>query len=208
MGLPALRPGQPGAVDQCSAPAPALHSLQKGKTGSQLLVTTVHAALQRVLTPFRIRESVRELKPGIEIDLESLSDLLRRQGYTRSDTVIDHGEYAMRGSIVDIFPSGIDQGLRLDFFGDELDSLRRLFDPSTQRTTGTLDRFLLLPASEALLDEDSIKRFRGRYREKFGAAATQDPLYEAVSEGRRQAGMEHWLPLFEEKLVTSSTICR
>ena len=179
----------------------ALHSLQKGKTGSQLLVTTVNAALQRVLTPFRIRESVRELKPGIEIGHESLSDLLRRQGYTRSDTVIDHGEYAMRGSIVDIFPSGIDQGLRLDFFGDELESLR-LFDPSTQRTTGTLDRFLLLPASEALLDEDSIKRFRGRYREKFGAAATQDPLYEAVSEGRRQAGMEHWLPLFEEKLAT------
>ena len=78
----------------------------------------------------------------------------------------------------------------------------RTFDPGTQRTTGQLDRFTLLPASEALLDEDSIKRFRSRYRERFGAAATQDPLYEAVSEGRRHAGMEHWLPLFEERMAT------
>jgi len=107
----------------------------------------------------------------------------------------------MRGSVVDIFPSSLEQGLRLDFFGDELESLR-LFDTSTQRSTGVLKSHLLLPASEALIDEDSIKRFRSRYREMFGAAATQDPLYEAVSNGRRLAGMEHWLPLFEEKLAT------
>ncbi|MHA6333743.1 transcription-repair coupling factor [Qipengyuania sp. CAU 1752] len=179
----------------------ALHRLQIGKAGSQLLVTTVNAAMQRVLTPFRIRESVREFAPGSEIGMESLSALLRRQGYTRTDTVVDSGEYAIRGSIVDIFPSGLEQGLRLDFFGDELESLR-LFDPSTQMSTQVIKSHLLLPASEALLDEDSIKRFRGRYREQFGAAATQDPLYEAVSEGRRLAGMEHWLPLFEDRLVT------
>lgn len=179
----------------------ALYRLQTGKPGSQLLVTTVNAVLQRVLTPFRVRESVRELKPGMTIGHDSLTALLRRQGYGRTDTVIDHGEFAVRGSIFDIFPSGLDQGLRLDFFGDELESLR-LFDPNTQRTVGTLDSHLLLPASEALIDDDSITRFRGRYREAFAAAATQDPLYEAVSEGRRLAGMEHWLPLFEEKLAT------
>ncbi|ABC63115.1 transcription-repair coupling factor [Erythrobacter litoralis] len=179
----------------------ALHRLQTGNPGAQLLVTTVNAALQRVLTPFRIRESVREFAVGTEIGMESLSALLRRQGYTRTDTVVDSGEYAIRGSIVDIFPSGLDQGLRLDFFGDELESLR-LFDPSTQMSTEVIKSHLLLPASEALLDEDSIKRFRSRYREMFGAAATQDPLYEAVSEGRRLAGMEHWLPLFEDRLVT------
>ncbi|QWC57940.1 transcription-repair coupling factor [Erythrobacter sp. 3-20A1M] len=179
----------------------ALHRLQAGKSGSQLLVTTANAVLQRVLTPFRIREAVRELKPGVEIGHDSLTALLTRQGYTRSDTVIDAGEFAVRGSIFDIYPSGLESGLRLDFFGDELESLR-LFDPSTQRTTGTLDSFLLLPASEALLDDTTIKRFRTRYRERFGANATQDPLYEAVSEGRRMAGMEHWLPLFEEKLAT------
>src|SRR5205085_8986470 len=100
-----------------------------------------------------------------------------------------------------IFPSGLEQSLRLDIFGDELESLR-LFDPSTQRTTEAIDGHLLLPASEALLDEDAVKRFRSRYREQFGAHATQDPLYQAVSDGRRLAGMEHWLPLFEERLAT------
>ncbi|MXP13914.1 transcription-repair coupling factor [Altererythrobacter confluentis] len=179
----------------------ALHSLQSGKASSQLLVTTVNAVLQRVLTPFRIRESVRLFKPGIEIGHASLSALLQRQGYSRTDTVIDAGEYAVRGSIFDIFPSGLESGLRLDFFGDELESLR-LFDPATQMSTGIAPSHLLLPASEALLDDDTIKRFRGRYREMFGAAATGDPLYQAVSEGRRQAGMEHWLPLFEDKLAT------
>ena len=179
----------------------ALFRLQAGKAKAQLVVTTANAVLQRVLSPFRIRESVREFKPGMEIGRKSLGLLLQKQGYGRTDTVIDKGEYAVRGSIVDIFPSGMDEALRLDFFCDELESLRT-FDPNTQMSTGRLDSHLLLPASEALLDEDSIKRFRSRYREMFGANATQDPLYEAVSDGRRLAGMEHWLPLFEEKLAT------
>ncbi len=183
----------------------ALYQMQASKaaskSASQLIVTTANAVLQRVLTPFRIRESVRELKAGVEIGHESLSSLLQRQGYSRTDTVVDTGEFAVRGSIFDIYPSGLEAGLRLDFFGDELESLR-LFDPSTQRTTEVIEQHLLLPASEALLDPDTIKRFRSRYRSQFGADATQDPLYEAVSEGRRLAGMEHWLPLFEEKLAT------
>ena len=179
----------------------ALHRLQSKRNGPQLVVTTINALLQRVVSPFRVRESVRELKPGMEIGRESLIALLQRQGYSRTDTVVDAGEYAVRGSIFDIFPSGLEQGLRLDFFGDELETLR-LFDPNTQRSTGTADGHLLLPASEALLDEDSVKRFRTRYREQFGAHATSDPLYQAVSDGRRLAGMEHWLPLFEDRLVT------
>lgn len=189
------------ALSVSAARLSTLFRLQHPSSGSQLLVTTVNAALQRVLTPFRIRESVRGFKPGTTIGHESLAALLTRQGYTRTDTVVDHGEFAVRGSIVDIFPSSLDEGLRLDFFGEELESLR-LFDPSTQRSTGRLQDHLLLPASEALIDDDSIKRFRSRYRELFGASATQDPLYEAVSDGRRLAGMEHWLPLFEERLAT------
>ena len=179
----------------------ALYRLQAARKGPQLLVTTINAALQRVQTPFRIRESVRELKPGMEIGRESLIGLLQRQGYSRTDTVADAGEYAVRGSIFDIFPSGLEAGLRLDFFGDELETLR-LFDPNTQRSTGVLESHLLLPASEALLDEDTVKRFRTRYREQFGATATGDPLYQAVTDGRRLAGMEHWLPLLEERLET------
>ncbi|MDT0508029.1 transcription-repair coupling factor [Novosphingobium sp. MMS21-SN21R] len=179
----------------------ALQKLQHKQTGPQLLVTTINAVLQRVLTPFRIRESTRLLSPGAEIGRESLIALLQRQGYSRTDTVVDAGEYAVRGSVFDIFPSGLDHGLRLDFFGDELETLR-LFDPNTQRSVQPVETHLLLPASEALLDEDSIKRFRSRYREQFGANATGDPLYQAISDGRRLAGMEHWLPLFEDRLVT------
>ncbi|WP_298333314.1 transcription-repair coupling factor [uncultured Erythrobacter sp.] len=189
------------ALSVSAARLSALFRMQRPSSSSQLVVTTANAVLQRVLTPFRVRESVREFKVGTTIGHDSLAALLTRQGYSRTDTVIDHGEFAVRGSIVDIFPSSLDEGLRLDFFGDELESLR-LFDPSTQRSTGRLQDHLLLPASEALIDDDSIKRFRSRYRELFGANATQDPLYEAVSDGRRLAGMEHWLPLFEDKLTT------
>ena len=178
------------------------HRLAAANGGApQLLVTTINAVLQRVLTPFRIRESVRLLKPGVEIGHASLTGLLQRQGYVRTDTVADAGDFAVRGAIFDIFPSGLGQGLRLDFFGDEIETLR-LFDPMTQRTTGALDQHLLLPASEALLDEASVKRFRGHYRATFGANATSDALYQAVSEGRRLAGLEHWLPLFEDRMVT------
>jgi len=178
-----------------------LHRLQAKTKSPQLLLTTANAATQRTLTPFRIRQLVAPLKPGERIGRDRLAALLQANGYVRTDTVHDAGEYAVRGGIVDLFPSGLEQALRLDFFGDEIESVRT-FDPADQRTTGRIDGFTLLPASEALLDEDSVKRFRGAYREKFGATATGDPLYQAVSEGRRLAGMEHWLPLFEEKLAT------
>ncbi|MBS0284934.1 MAG: DEAD/DEAH box helicase, partial [Proteobacteria bacterium] len=179
----------------------ALHRLQQKPRAPQLVLTTANAATQRTLTPFRIRQLVANLKPGERISLDRLAALLQANGYVRTDTVHDAGEYAIRGGIVDLFPSGEEQALRLDFFGDEIESVRT-FDPDDQRTTGRIDGFTLLPASEALLDEDSVKRFRSRYRETFGATATGDPLYQAVSDGRRLAGMEHWLPLFEEKLAT------
>jgi transcription-repair coupling factor (superfamily II helicase) len=178
-----------------------LHALQRKAEKPQLLLTTINAALQRTLTPFRIRQLVARLAPGERIDLNRLTALLHANGYSRSDTVADAGEYAVRGGLVDLFPSGEEDALRLDFFGDEIENVRR-FDPGTQRTTGRAESFTLLPASETLLDEDSIKRFRSRYRELFGAASTGDPLYQAVSDGRRIAGLDHWLPLFEEKLAT------
>ena len=178
-----------------------LHALQRKPTGPQLLVTTVNAALQRTLTPFRVRQLVARLAPGERIDRDRLAGLLQANGYGRTETVRDPGEFAVRGGLVDLFPSGEEQALRLDFFGDEIESVRR-FDPASQRSVDRIDGFTLLPASETLLDPDSIKRFRAFYRELFGAAATGDPLYQAVSEGRRIAGIDHWLPLFEERLVT------
>jgi transcription-repair coupling factor (superfamily II helicase) len=178
-----------------------LSTLQAKQTKPQLLVATASAASQRLLTPFRIRQLTRRIAEGERIERETLVDQLNALGYQRADTVAEHGEYAVRGSLIDVFPAGEELALRLDFFGDEIDSIRR-FDPADQRSTDKADAFTLMPASEALLDADSIKRFRSRYREQFGATATQDPLYKALSEGRRMAGMEHWLPLLEERLET------
>jgi transcription-repair coupling factor (superfamily II helicase) len=183
-----------------SARLAGLHALQAKPKKPQLVLTTIAALTQRTLTPFRVRQLVAKLAPGEHIAIQRLADMLQANGYVRTDTVHDRGEFAIRGGIVDLFPGGEEQPLRLDFFGDEIETVRR-FDPADQRTSGTVEGFVLLPASEALLDEDTIKRFRGRYRETFGATATGDPLYQAVSDGRRLAGMEHWLPLFEEKLV-------
>jgi len=178
-----------------------LNALQTKSDRSQLLITTAAAASQRVLTAFRIRQLTRRISEGERIDRETLVGQLNSLGYQRTDTVAEHGEYAVRGSLIDVFPAGEETALRLDFFGDEIDSLRQ-FDPADQRSTDKAKGFTLMPASEALIDEDSIKRFRSRYRERFGATSTQDPLYQAISDGRRLSGMEHWLPFLEERLDT------
>jgi transcription-repair coupling factor (superfamily II helicase) len=115
--------------------------------------------------------------------------------------VREAGEFAVRGGIVDLFASGAPAPVRLDFFGDTLEKLRS-FDALTQRSTGTLDRIVLKPVNEVLLDDAVIHRFRSRYREQFGTVADDDPLYDAVSAGRRYIGMEHWLPLYYESLET------
>jgi transcription-repair coupling factor (superfamily II helicase) len=178
-----------------------LSALQAKADRPQLLIPTASAASQRLLTPFRIRQLTRRIAEGERIEREALVSQLNALGYQRADTVAEHGEYAVRGSLIDVFPAGEELALRLDFFGDEIDSIRR-FDPADQRSTDKAGAFVLMPASEALLDADTIKRFRSRYRETFGATATQDPLYQALSEGRRMAGMEHWLPLLEDRLET------
>ena len=178
-----------------------LAALQRPTGSPQLVITTINAATQRALTPFRIRQLTATLSPGYRIDRDQLAQMLQANGYVRTDTVADAGEFAVRGGLVDLYPSGLPHALRLDFFGDEIETVRS-FDPADQRTIGTVKGFTLLPASEALLDGDGIKRFRTRYRDLFGATATTDPLYQAVSDGRRLSGMDHWLPLIEEKLTT------
>ncbi len=178
-----------------------LAALQVKSTRPQLLITTVNAVTQRVLTPFRLRALTARLAPGERYDRDALAALLSANGYVRSETVADAGDFAVRGSLVDLYPAGLPHALRLDFFGDEIESVRA-FDPADQRTIARVETFTLIPASESLLDDETIKRFRTRYREVFGATATGDPLYQAISEGRRLSGMDHWLPLLEERLVT------
>jgi transcription-repair coupling factor (superfamily II helicase) len=179
----------------------ALAALTQAPAGAQLVVTTVNAITQRVLPPARIASLTARLKPGSAIDRDALALKLAANGYVRVDTVVEPGEYALRGGLVDVMPSGEAFALRLDFFGDEIETIRT-FDPATQRSLGPAEGFDLLPVSEVLLDEERIRAFRSGWLARFGATATDDPLYEAVSNGRRLAGMEHWLPLFEPELVT------
>jgi transcription-repair coupling factor (superfamily II helicase) len=167
----------------------------------RIVLTTVNAVLQRVPPRALFRDRVLKLGRGGRIALDRLTGFLGRNGYSRTDTVREAGEYAVRGGILDLFPSGAAAPLRLDFFGDTLEGLRR-FDPLTQRSTGTVDGIVLKPVSEILLDDAAIQRFRTRYREQFGTVADDDPLYEAISAGRRYIGMEHWLPLYYETLET------
>ena len=169
--------------------------------GGLVVLTTVNALLQKVPPRAVLTGRSLSLQPGETIPAERLTGFLGHNGYLRVETVGEPGEYALRGGIVDVFPAGAEQPLRLDFFGDELESLRT-FDPLTQISTGTAGRLMLRPVGEVLLEEDAIERFRGGYRAAFGAVTGEDPLYEAVSEGRPHPGMEHWLPLFYERLET------
>jgi len=179
----------------------ALAALARGGNGPRLLLTTVNAAIQRVPPRRLFAERTLALARGVELPLDRLTSFLERNGYNRAETVREAGEYAVRGGLVDLYPSGAPAPLRLDFFGDRLEAIRS-FDPLSQRSAGTLERAELKPMSEVLLDRPVIERFRSRYRQEFGAGVQDDPLYESVSAGRRHAGMEHFLPLFYESLDT------
>ena len=168
---------------------------------SRVVITTVNALLQKVPPAATFRDAVFEVAVGGRLAREDFGRFVALNGYRRAETVREAGEYALRGGIVDIFPPGTPEPVRLDLFGDEVERMRG-FDPLTQRTTGRLDRLELKAMSEVLLDEAAVQRFRMGYRELFGAVKEDDPLYEAVSAGRAHVGMEHWLPLFYERLDT------
>ncbi|MEW2916415.1 transcription-repair coupling factor [Ruegeria sp. ANG10] len=166
-----------------------------------VLLTTLNAATQRVPARDVLREAAFTARVNHRVDETALRNFLVRMGFTQSPTVMEPGDYAIRGGIIDIFPPGESGPVRLDLFGDVLDGARR-FDPVSQRTTEKLDVVELAPVSEVILDDAAITRFRQNYRIEFGAAGTDDPLYEAVSAGRKHQGVEHWLPFFHEKLET------
>ncbi|MDX2485403.1 MAG: transcription-repair coupling factor [Pseudodonghicola sp.] len=166
-----------------------------------VLLTTLNAASQRLPAREVLREAAFSARVGYRLDEGALRNFLVRMGFSQSPTVMEPGDYAVRGGIIDIYPPGEGGPVRLDLFGDMLDGARR-FDPATQRTTEKLDVVELAPVSEVILDEVAVTRFRQNYRIEFGAAGTDDPLYEAVSAGRKHQGIEHWLPFFHERLET------
>ncbi|MEL6289616.1 MAG: transcription-repair coupling factor, partial [Pseudomonadota bacterium] len=152
-------------------------------------------------TPAFIKSAIKTLSPGQRVDMKRLAARLTASGYNQTGTVMEPGEFAVRGGIVDLFPPGRAKPIRLDFFGDTLEQMRQ-FDPETQRTSARISRLVLLPTSEFVLTEKSRSRFRQRYVETFGPATSDDLLYEAVSAGQRYAGVEHWLPFFHEEMAT------
>ncbi|WP_066709913.1 transcription-repair coupling factor [Celeribacter ethanolicus] len=166
-----------------------------------VLLTTLSSATQRVPARDTLAEAAFTLRKGQRVNEAELRAFFVRMGFTQAPTVVEHGDYAIRGGIIDVFPPGQVLPVRLDFFGDELDGIRR-FDPASQKTVDTLAEVSFTPVSEVILDEAAITRFRQNYRIEFGAAGTDDPLYEAVTAGRKHAGMEHWLPYFHERLDT------
>jgi transcription-repair coupling factor (superfamily II helicase) len=181
-----------------------LARLARSKTSEErprILSTTVNALVQRVPPRARLAAETFSAAPGNVIDTNEIVAWLETNGFVRTGTVRDSGEYAVRGGIIDLYPAGLPNPVRLDFFGDQLESIRA-FDPETQRTVGQLRALDLVPMSEVQLTTQSIRRFRQAYVAAFGAPTRDDRLYEAVSEGRRYAGIEHWLPLFQERLDT------
>ena len=179
----------------------ALALLAKGLSGEAVVLTTVAAAMQRTPDADAVRGASFAAVVGRRVETEALLGYLARMGYNRAAVVSEPGDYAVRGGIVDVFPPGAALPVRLDFFGDVLDGARR-FEPATQRTVEKIGQVALAPASEVILDPDSIARFRTRYRESFGAANLEDALYASVSAGRKHQGMEHWAPFFHERMAT------
>jgi len=165
-----------------------------------VLLTSVNAVVQRVPPRNFIAGSSLKLVSGNVMNMQALIERLETSGYSRAGTVTDPGQYAVRGGILDLYPPG-GQPVRLDFFGDTLESIRA-FDPETQRTEARLEAVHFLPMSEVSLTPDVRRQFRQRYVALFGPVTGDDPLYEAISAGHQHQGMEHWLPLFHDELAT------
>jgi transcription-repair coupling factor (superfamily II helicase) len=186
-------------ADISAARMATLAGLVHGMPQRFILLTTLSAAMQRVPAREVLKEAAFTARVDQRINEKALRDFLVRMGFSQAPTVMEPGDYAIRGGIIDIFPPGDTGPVRLDLFGDVLDGARR-FDPVSQRTIEKLDLIELAPVSEVILDEAAILRFRQNYRIAFGAAGTDDPLYEAVSAGRKHQGIEHWLPFFHDRL--------
>ena len=176
--------------------AGALYSLLAVKADKPLIiVSTVSAVMQRVPPRKVIKAAGFRARAGDDIEREALEQYLSRNGYVRASTVVEPGDYAVRGGLIDIFPPTRKAPLRLDFFGDELESVRE-FDVDTQRTTQSLKSLTLAPVSEVFVEDDTISQFRKGYIAAFGGGVSRDPVYAAVTDGIRPQGIEHYMPLF------------
>ncbi len=168
---------------------------------AKIVVTTARSMLQRLPCRSFVSSQRWNLEAGGQYDYSGLRSFLEQTGYVPAARVSVPGQFAVRGALIDVFPPGFQHPVRFEFFGDLLETIRS-FDPSTQRTIGKLDFVHLDMLSEVVLTPSAIKSFRSRFRSEFGVARSNDQLYDSVSSGVRVAGIEHWLPLFHDKLTS------
>ncbi|WP_336279301.1 transcription-repair coupling factor [Bartonella sp. CB175] len=176
------------------------------KPHAAIILTTANAVMQKLPPQKMIESQIIYARVGQTINMEHLVQSLESNGFERVTVVRDVGEFAVRGGIIDIFSPMDVEPLRLDFFGDTLETIR-VFDSETQRTTGKKNELLLQSMSEVVLAPELVNRFKRNYIHTFGVSQKNNMLYEAISQGRRFAGMEHWLPFFYENLDTFFDHC-
>lgn len=166
-----------------------------------VVIATINALVQKMLPPDILGHACLDVAVGDTLPVEKLRGFLAQNGYVNAGTVREAGEFAVRGGIVDLFPPGHEAPLRLDFFGDDVESIR-VFDAMTQTTVEKIEKFHLGPSAEVILTEASVAHFRSSYRALFGAVTGPDALYESVTGGARFPGVEHWLGLFYPRLFS------
>ena len=167
-----------------------LPSMQRG-----VLIVPVNTLMQRVCPHSYLHGHALVMKKGQRLSRDALRSQLDSAGYRHVDQVMEHGEYATRGALLDLYPMGSDRPYRLDFFDDEIDSLR-VFDADTQRTLEEVEAINLLPAHEFPTDKTAIELFRSQWRDKFDVKRDAEHIYQQVSKGTLPAGIEYWQPLF------------
>ena len=165
------------------------------------LIVTADTLMQRLLPRTYVQGRAFELTVGDALAIEPFRQRLTEAGYASVSQVVSPGEFAVRGSLLDVFPMGTTAPLRIDLFDAEIEAIRT-FDPESQRSLDSLESIRLLPAREVPLDPDAIKEFRRRFRTRFEGDPTKTAIYRGVSEGIAPAGIEFYLPLFFEGTAT------
>ena len=183
-----------------SARLSALFYLQQAQTG--ILLLPINTLMQRLCPPSFLQHNVLLIKNGDRLNIERLRLQLENAGYRAVEQVLEPGEFAVRGALLDLYPMGSALPFRLDFFDDEIDSIRT-FDVDTQRTLEAIPSINLLPAHEFPTDAKGIEFFRTQFRETFGEIR-RDPehIYQQISKGTLASGIEYWQPLFFEQMAT------
>lgn len=171
------------------------------ETKNPIVLTTVASCLTRLCPKQHLDAQRFHLSEGQELPLEQLSRKLTNAGYLNVDNVHEHGEYAIRGALMDVFPMGAESPIRIDWFDNEIESIR-WFDPETQRSISKVTEIKMLPAKEFPTTPQGIQHFRQAFRERFDTDPLSSPLYQDISSGIIPAGIEYYLPLFFEKTAS------